>query len=148
MKKIHKFMLVGLYLLLSPINPAFADSFNVFGTYLTEEKNSHILIEDCGDGSPCGKIIWVNPESIQPGETQESIKSKSGDPILGLQILNGFERNKSDWRDGTIYDPGKDKSYASRLARLDDGSLQVKGCISFFCQTQIWTPVSPSRKEK
>jgi len=120
---------------------ASADSQDVFGTFLTEEKNSHIYIHDCGDGSPCGKIVWLNAQMLGEGVTPENAKSKNGSPILGLTILKGFESKKNDWRGGTIYDPGKDKSYASRLKRLDDGTLQVKGCIAFLCQTQIWHEV-------
>ena len=118
-----------------------ADSFDVFGTFLTEEKNSHIQILDCGDGSPCGKVVWLNPETLDEGVTPETAKSKKGEPVLGLQMLSGFERKNKDWRGGTIYDPGKDKTYASRLKRLDNGTLEVKGCIAFICQTQIWTAV-------
>lgn len=118
-----------------------ADSHDVFGTYLTEEQNSHIQIADCGDGSPCGKVVWLNPETLDPGVTPDTATSKAGEPVLGLTMLEGFERKKNDWRGGTIYDPGKDKTYASRLKRLDNGDLQVKGCISIICQTQIWTEV-------
>jgi len=111
---------------------------DVFGTYFTKDKGSKVQISDCGDGSPCGKIIWVNPESIEDGLSAQDLKSKAGEPILGLEIVKGFKRKKNDWRSGTIYDPGKDKTYASRMKKLDDGTLEVKGCISFFCVTQIW----------
>jgi len=43
-------------------------------------------------------------------------------------------------KDKGIYDPGKDKTYASRMKKLENGTLEVKGCISFFCLTQIWVP--------
>ncbi|OYW82850.1 MAG: hypothetical protein B7Z22_13475 [Hyphomonas sp. 32-62-5] len=33
------------------------------------------------------------------------------------------------------------KTYDSRLKRLGDGTLEVKGCIGPVCQTQIWKPV-------
>ena len=121
---------------------AWADNKNVFSTFLTEEKNSHVQIKDCGDGTPCGKIVWLNPETLDEGVTPETAVSKKGEKILGLTILKGFDAKKNDWRNGTIYDPGKDKSYTSRLQRLQDGSLQVKGCIAFLCQTQIWTEVN------
>jgi len=87
---------------------ATANSHDVFGTFYTEDKGSKIEISDCGDGSPCGKIIWVNPNTIEEGLSPEDLKSKAGDPILGLEIVNGFSRKKKDWRGGTIYDPGKD----------------------------------------
>ncbi len=130
----------GVLLLTSNV---LAGPHNVFGTFLTQEKNSHIQITDCGDGSPCGTIVWLNPETLDEGVTPKTAKSKTGEPILGLQILSEFTRKKKDWRGGTIYDPGKDKSYASRLKRLENGSLEVKGCISLFCQTQIWLEVQP-----
>lgn len=121
--------------------PVMADPFDVYGTYLLEDKNSKVNIEDCGNATPCGRIIWINPETIKEGFTQETIKGKSGELILGMQILKDFKRKSKDWRGGTIHDPGKDKTYASRLKRLNNGTLQVKGCISFLCQTQIWTRV-------
>ena len=120
---------------------AFANSHDVYGTYLVVEKTSHVQITDCDDGSPCGVIVWLDPESLEPGVTPETATSKSGEPVLGLTMLEGFSQAKNDWRGGTIYHPGKDKSYASKLKRLANGTLEVKGCISFFCQTQIWTEV-------
>lgn len=119
------------------------DSHNVFGTFLNGEKTAHIEISQCGDQSLCGNIIWLNPDKLAPGISPQTAKTKSGDAVLGLLILKDFKRKKNDWRGGTIYDPGKDKLYASRLSRLNNGDLEVKGCIAFFCQTQIWTPVAP-----
>lgn len=114
------------------------DAHNVFGTFLTQAQTSTVTIEDCGDGSPCGRVSWIDPQAMEPGTTAETALTKAGDPVLGLLMLEGFEKRKSDWRGGTIYDPEADKSYASRLKRLADGSLQVKGCIGPICQTQIW----------
>ncbi len=118
---------------------AHGDPHNVFGTFATESGNSHITIADCGDGSPCGTVSWIDPDSMEPGETP---KTKTGDPVLGLQMLEGFKRKRKDWRSGTIYDPEGDKTYASRLKRLADGRLQVKGCSGPFCQTLVWTEVT------
>ena len=114
------------------------DGHNVFGTYLTQAKTSTVTIEDCGDGSPCGRVSWIDPNAMAPGQTPETALTKAGDPVLGLLMLEGFEKRKKDWRGGTIYDPENDKSYASRLKRLGDGKLQVKGCIGPICQTPIW----------
>ena len=117
-----------------------SDPYNVFGLFLTEERNSVIEIKNCGE-SVCGNVVWLNPETLDDGIAPEQATSKKGEKVLGLTMLKGFEKADSDWRGGTIYDPGKDKTYSSRLERLSNGSLQVKGCISFFCQTQIWTSV-------
>lgn len=111
---------------------------DVFGTFLTQERTSTVTIEDCGDGSPCGRVSWIDPNAMEPGMTPDSALTKAGEPVLGLLMLQGFEKRRKDWRGGTIYDPENDKSYASRLKRLDDGRLQVKGCIGPICQTQVW----------
>ncbi|MEQ8557384.1 MAG: DUF2147 domain-containing protein [Henriciella sp.] len=120
--------------------PALAEpsSHNVFGTYFTEAGTSRVTIEDCGDGTPCGRVSWIDPDTLEAGETPESVTTEAGKPVLGLTMLHDFDRKKRDWRGGTIYDPKEDKTYASRLKRLEDGRLQVKGCIGPFCQTQIW----------
>lgn len=111
---------------------------DVFGTFLTQAQTSTVTIEDCGDGSPCGRVSWIDPNAMEPGQTPETALTQSGEPVLGLLMLQGFDKRRKDWRGGTIYDPENDKTYASRLKRLADGRLQVKGCIGPICQTQVW----------
>lgn len=123
---------------------AFADPHSVFGTFLTEDGESHIEIVDCGNGSPCGRVVWVDPTSIEDGTRPEDLKTRLGEDVLGLQILEGFTRKKRDWRGGTIYSPEENKTYSSRLKRKEDGSLQVKGCVGPLCQTQVWAAVDAS----
>lgn len=113
---------------------------DVFGTFLTEAATSAVVIADCGDGSPCGRVAWIDPTAMEPGQTPQTALTQAGDPVLGLLMLEGFDKKRKDWRGGTIYDPENDKSYASRLKRMTDGRLQVKGCIGPICQTQVWTP--------
>lgn len=128
--------------LLANVGAAFADPHNVFDTFMTQDGASYIRIADCGDGSPCGKVVWINPETLPSGTTAQEAISKNGTPVLGLQLLEGFKRKKKDWRGGTVYDPENDKYYSARIKRLDDGSLQLKGCVGPICQSQIWTHVS------
>jgi len=125
---------------------AHADPHNVYGVWVTEAKTSHIEIADCGDGSPCGTIVWIDPNAMEPGVTPETAVDANGDKVLGLQMLYGFSKKRSDWRSGTIYDPEAGKTYGSRIKKSDNGNLQVKGCIGPFCQTQIWTP-APMEEE-
>lgn len=118
---------------------AFADNHDVFGTFYTSEKSSTVKISDCGDGSPCGRVAWVDPSTMPDGMTPETTTMSNGEPLIGLLMLQKFKKAKNDWRGGTIYDPESNQTYASRLKRLANGKLEVKGCISFLCQTQIWT---------
>lgn len=129
---------------------AHADPHNVFGVWETEAGTSHVEIADCGDGTPCGTVVWIDPEAMEPGVTPETAVDANGDKVLGLQMLYGFAKKRRDWRSGTIYDPEAGKTYGSQIKLRDDGTLQVKGCVGPFCQTQIWnkapeaTPVSDS----
>jgi uncharacterized protein (DUF2147 family) len=122
---------------------ASADVFDVFGTFRTQAGTSHIEIADCGNGSPCGKVVWLDAKALPKGETPETITDAKGAKLMGMKLLAGFQRKKADWRGGTIYDPEAGKLYDSRLKRRTDGKLEVKGCIGPICQTQVWTPVKP-----
>ena len=126
-------------LAIAALGSAQADTHDVFGTFLTQEGTSKVTIEDCGDGTPCGRVSWIDPAAMEPGMTPETATTKTGDPVIGLLMLQSFNKKKKDWRGGTIYDPENDKTYASRLKRLTDGSLQVKGCVGPICQTQVWS---------
>lgn len=137
----HRF--VSLMTVLFAAAPlASADPHNVFGVWETEAGNSHIQIADCGDGTPCGTVVWINPNDLQPGMTPETVVDANGDNVLGLKMLYGFDKRKNDWRSGTIYDPEAGKTYGSRIKVRNDGKLQVKGCIGPFCQTQVWDKAS------
>lgn len=46
-----------------------AGPLDVFGTFVTQEENSHIRISDCGDGTPCGVIVWIDPASVSGDAT-------------------------------------------------------------------------------
>ena len=118
------------------------EGHDVFGTFLTQAGTSTVTIEDYGDGSPCGRVSWSDPEAMAPGQTPETALTQAGEPVLGLLMLQGFDKRRKDWRGGTIYDPENDKTYASRLKRLGDGRLEVKGCIGPICQTQVWQEAS------
>lgn len=136
--KMWKLVGLGLSAALFASTAAAQYKHDVFGTYLTQAGTSTVTIEDCGDGSPCGRVSWIDPEAMAPGQTPETALTEAGEPVLGLLMLQGFDKRRNDWRGGTIYDPENDKSYASRLKRRDDGRLEVKGCIGPICQTQLW----------
>jgi uncharacterized protein (DUF2147 family) len=119
-----------------------AGPLDVFGTFITQKEGSHIRISDCGDGTPCGVVVWIDPASVSEGVTPETATDAKGDKILGLTMLEGFKRKANGWAGGTIYNPKEGKTYGSRIKRLDDGILEVKGCIGPICQTQHWAPVT------
>lgn len=85
---------------------------------------------DCG-GKYCGKLVRSFDSSGQ------EIRSKN----TGRNIVaNMTDEGQGKFSGGTIWDPGADKTYKSKM-QLDGKSLSVSGCVAVFCKTQKWTQV-------
>lgn len=118
------------------------NALDVYGAWLTQKQNSVVVISRCSE-APCGEIVWIDaPDAETLTDTENPDETLRDRPLLGLKMLYDFEARKDQWKKGRIYDPETGKTYGSRLRRLEDGTLQVKGCIGPICQTQIWTPAA------
>lgn len=113
----------------------------IAGHWLNADGSGVIEIGPCG-ATVCGRLVRILKRA--PGAP--TVDANNHDPALrhraiqGMAILTGFTDSGKDWR-GTIYDPRNGRTYKSIVFRNDDGSLAVKGCIAFICQTQRWTKV-------
>ncbi|WP_306251672.1 DUF2147 domain-containing protein [Parvularcula sp. IMCC14364] len=120
--------------------PVLAEELDVAGLWLTQSGGGKVNISDCGDGTPCGTLTWVDPAEAGPGiDGNNPDPELQGRPLVGIQLVWGFERNGESWRRGNIYDPETGKTYRSTLRLNDDGTLRVQGCVGPICQSQIWT---------
>jgi Uncharacterized protein conserved in bacteria (DUF2147) len=70
-----------------------------------------VKIERCGAAS-CGRLTWLKNPLGDDGKPAVDSKhpdpAKRARPLVGLSILNGFERSADEsnvWSGGTIYDP-------------------------------------------
>ena len=130
--------------LLTLTSPALAaDGKAVYGTWLTESGSAHVDIADCGDGTPCGTVTHLtNPDSAGKLDTNNPDPELAKKTIVGSRMLWGFKAKSDKWSSGRIYDAESGKDYKSKIKLLDDGTLEVKGCVSIACKTQIWTAVA------
>lgn len=109
------------------------------GRWVTQDKDAIVTIAPCGK-TTCGKVAkFLTPPPDGPDQRDiynpdPKLKKRR---LLGLPVLSNFEEEDSLWR-GRIYDPKTGKSYRSVVRRKSANVLEVKGCISIFCQTQIW----------
>lgn len=122
------------------------DGTDVYGLWLTEAGTGTVRITDCGpgpmDGTPCGIVASADiPDGEPTTDVNNEDPAMRDQPIIGLTMLDGFERSKDKWKKGRIYNPEDGKSYKSVIEREDADTLKVKGCIAFLCQTQRWTRV-------
>ncbi len=115
---------------------------DVAGVWLTEARDGRIEIADCGDGTPCGRIVGggdgVTAERFDTANPNPALRSRS---LMNLRILSNYRRDGQRWVDGRIYEPDTGRTYGSRLHLGEDGTLRVQGCLGPICQTQRWTRV-------
>jgi len=95
------------------------------GLWLTEEKEGHVRIEQCG-ANLCG--YSVDKTSKQNGE----------------QVLINMKPGKDSKWSGRILDPNTGSTYDSTIALKGNDSLRVQGCAfsGVFCGGQTWTRVN------
>ena len=115
----------------------------VEGRWVTEERDAVITIGNCGN-SLCGRItkfLVAPPQGVDQRDVNNRNASLRNRKLLGMPVLTGFTEDGDEWR-GQIYDPKSGKTYRSIIRRLNASTLQVKGCIGPFCQTQTWKRAS------
>ncbi len=111
----------------------------ITGRWVTAEKDAVVAIGKCGKAQ-CGTIerFLILPKG---GKDQRDINNsdpaKRTRKLIGTAILTGLVAEQGVWR-GQVYDPKTGRSYTSEVRRKDAGTLEVKGCVGPFCQTQVW----------
>lgn len=142
MRKILITTLIGLL----AGNAVAQDMNTVAGVWVVQSGNAIVEIKNCQDGTLCGHIVWVNaPMDAQPKDDNNPDPELRDKPLIGSQLLWGFKAKGTKWSGGKIYDAESGKTYKSKMKRLENGALEVKGCVGPICQAQIWTPVRLSR---
>jgi uncharacterized protein (DUF2147 family) len=125
---------------------SFAGNADVLGQWYTTDKGAIVEVYQCGD-KLCGKIIWLKEPNTEEGKPKTDINnpeaSKHNRPIIGLNMLKGFEPDgNNEWENGEIYDPKNGKTYSCNM-ELKGEVLEVRGYIgiSLFGRTEKWTRV-------
>ena len=111
------------------------------GRWFTDNKDSIIEIGQCG-AVVCGKVAKIIAPTPGGGPAVDSNNPNPAlrkRPILGLTLLSDFKADGGEWI-GKIYDPRAGKTYKSKMKKLANGTLQVKGCVGPFCRSVYFTP--------
>ena len=105
--------------------PAMSEpNMSVLGIWETPEKDARIEIIDCGDGTPCGDLIWIDPASAD-SETDinnptDALRDR---PLVGIRMVWGFTPRRAQWRAGKVYDPESGRTYRAELSLKDSYQL-------------------------
>lgn len=133
--------------------PAPSAPLDVAGTWTAESRYGnifgHVRISDCGDGTPCGALVWFDPaRTRQRTDARNPDHTLRARPLIGTRLITGFERQGPAWRRGRLYNPEDGTTFACTLQLAPDRNhLRVTGCLGPFCQTKIWTRVVASFTE-
>ena len=146
MKLLKSVFLCSLFFMISIVSKASLGPDDVVGTWLNATGKGHIQIFKQGNAY-YGKLVWLKEPNDEAGKPKtdknnpdDQLKTK---PILGLQILKGFQFDKDEWNGGKIYDPQNGKEYKCYLKMKDANTLLVRGYIGIAMvgRTETWTRI-------
>lgn len=115
------------------------------GEWATQGYVARVRIDRCFDvpNALCGTITWLWETLDSQGMPMPDAKNPSPQlrtrPLLSLVLLRNFRSDGIDrWSGGEIYNPENGRTYSATLRLRTNDILEVKGCVLFVCQTQIW----------
>ena len=122
-----------------------AEAASPEGEWVTEGGKARVRIAPCAaePARLCGTITWsYRPAGVPEGpllDRRNQDPALRSRPIVGLPLLEGLApTGQGSWGGGTIYDPEGGKTYKARLSLKGPDTLEVEGCILFFCRGQDW----------
>ena len=129
-------------ILLSYAGVVRAQTDQIEGIWFNDKKDAKIKVYKDTDGKFYGKIVWLK-EPVKNGSAKLDEKNPKSNlrnqPIIGLVILKGCEKDGKTYDDGKIYDPENGKTYDCTIT--NKGSiLALRGYIgiSLFGRTTEW----------
>ena len=138
---------IAALLLFAPLAHAATDT--PVGTWRTIDDDtgkakSIVQIKDF-DGTLQGKVVKVLQSDQGPHPLcKDCTGERHNQPVEGMTILWGLERDGDQWSGGQILDPSNGKTYKCKMSMLDGGNkLKVRGYIGFsmFGRSQVWERV-------
>ena len=120
---------------------AAAETSAIAGKWKTDDGTSIILIAPCtaGAATQCG---WINrflvPEKVGGARDDKNPdKAQRSRKLLGVAILTGLKADGMQWT-GRGYSPKDGRNFNARV-RIENGNLNLRGCVSIICRTVVWT---------
>ncbi|MFD2561988.1 DUF2147 domain-containing protein [Aquimarina rubra] len=138
--KISKILTITLILITGFAN---AQS-EIIGKWKTIDDNTgeaKSIVEIYKKGSKIyGRIARILKESDRDKLCKECEGDDYNQPIEGMVILKGLQKDGDEYEDGTIMDPENGKVYKCKIWVDEDNpnTLNVRGYIAFLFRTQKW----------
>jgi uncharacterized protein (DUF2147 family) len=143
-------LFLGLFLsfnLLTAQDNTVSEADKIIGVWEVGSGKARVKITKYGEKYG-GKIVWLKepnyPDGTKKMDKNNPDEIKKTTPLLGLSNLLGFSyKGKSEYSDGTIYDPENGSVYNCEITMEGDNELKVRGYIgvSLFGRTDTWKRV-------
>ncbi|PTD18542.1 DUF2147 domain-containing protein [Sphingomonas fennica] len=118
---------------------AAAPAASVLGLWRSQDRGGTIELYNCGP-AVCGRILdgptlRANPDLRDVKNGEKALRTR---PVKGLRIFDGFTGGPTRYAGGSLYDPESGWGTSNGFLTLKDAdTLEVKGCVAFFCQSEI-----------
>lgn len=101
--------------------------------------NSIIEIYENGDHI-VGEVVRIIKEEDRDKKCTECSGDLKDQPIEGLKVIYGFEKEGNEYTGGTLIDPKSGKEYKGKLwvDEANPNQLNVRGYLAFFYKTKTW----------
>lgn len=130
---------LGALFALGLISPVWAGDLadKAIGVWLREKKGWQVEFKMCGD-KLCGEII-----------SGEGVDKKTGEPVVGIQMLYDLKKAGPDKWKGKMYNPGDGGTYSGSVTMLDENHLKMAGCMAkILCRSEKWPRVGAAPAEE
>jgi len=138
-----KLLLVSMVLLLCSSNIA---AQSIFGKW--ENRNEEGVVNSIvevfeNDGKVYGKVYRIIKEEDRDRLCTACEGDLKNQPVEGLMIMKGLEKDGEEYSGGTIVDPKTGKEYRCKIWIDEDqpNTLHIRGYIALFYQTRTWKRV-------
>ena len=94
-------------------------------------------------GKIYGKVVEILRAEHKKDVCSKCVGADKNKPILGMIIINGLEKDDSEYNGGTVLDPENGKKYKCYITLESPDKLKLRGYIglSIMGRTQYWTRV-------
>ncbi len=105
----------------------------------TGKPNSIIEIYE-EEGEVFGKVVRIIKEEDRDRLCSDCEGELKNQPIEGLELMRGLEKDGDRYSGGVITDPQSGKEYKVKIWVAEDNPdrLKVRGYIAFFYRTETW----------
>lgn len=114
---------------------------DIGGRWRTDDGRAVITIAPCSSGGAtlCGRItrFLVAEPAGGARDTNNPDRSLRSRPLMGVQVLSNLSREGQRWT-GRGYSPEEGRHFNATV-RVENGRLNVRGCVAVFCRTVVWT---------